>query len=191
MKTCQTVGPADCSAGFLHDVVVSGILQNTSINFFFGGYKSYGISTNSIGIPTNSLAVSTNFPGISTNPCSVPTTFFRKSTTPRFSYKVSSDINKFPGNIYKSSRDIYKFPIQINKLKARIYKSQPAIDNGPLFRRSLPFSMRSATLFIDFVWHPFDFFFCLFINSERLCIYYHEEVVFWLLLRIMKQKLNY
>src|SRR5699024_4855985 len=142
-------------------------------------------------LPTNSPSISTNFPVIPTNPCSVPTTFFRKSTTPRFSYKVSSDINKFPGNIYKSSRDIYKFPIQINKLKARIYKSQPAIDNGPLFRRSLPFSMRSATLFIDFVWHPFDFFFCLFINSERLCIYYHEEVVFWLLLRIMKQKLNY
>ena len=36
MKTCQTVGPADCSAGFLHDVVVSGILQNTSIKFFWG-----------------------------------------------------------------------------------------------------------------------------------------------------------
>lgn len=36
VKTCQTVGPADCSAGFLHDVVVSGILQNTSINFFLG-----------------------------------------------------------------------------------------------------------------------------------------------------------
>ena len=134
--------------------------------------------------PTKSLPISTNYPVISTNPCSVSTTCFRKSTTPGFSYKFSFDINKFPGNIYK-------FPIQINKLKARIYKSQPAIDNGPLFRRSLPFSMRSATLFIDFVWHPFDFFFCLFINSERLCIYYHEEVVFWLLLRIMKQKLNY
>src|SRR5699024_1958566 len=91
--------------------------------------------------PTKSLAISTNFPVISTNPRSVPTNFFRKSTTPGFTYKSSSDI--------------YKFPIQINKLKARIYKFQPAIENGFLFRRSLPFSMRSATLFIDFVRHPF------------------------------------
>ncbi len=129
MKTCQTVGPADCSAGFLHDVVVSGILQNTSIKFFWGVTNLIGISTKSLGIPTNpcsvpttffrkstnwdlptnSPSISTNFPVISTNPRSVPTNYFRKSTTPGFTYKSSSDINKFPGNIYKSLLSTYKF----------------------------------------------------------------------------------
>src|SRR5699024_5305337 len=90
--------------------------------------KSLGISTNFPVISTNPCSIPTTFfhestnwdlpansPSISTNPRSVPTTFLRKSTTPGFTYKFSSDINKFP--------------IQINKLKARIYKFQPAIEN--------------------------------------------------------------